>query len=201
MTTTSATVIDDNNQYSWDSIETYYDTSGQIADRVTVYDNGVEKTDFYSDGVRTQTVKDDVLDNVSWDSIVFNYDDNGNIANATTLYDNGTSRQALYEDGALSLVVRLDADDGMDGVFNWAAKMDAYAPDGSLLISATELDDGDEIYLLYQEGEQQTRIENDVDGSDPWLMEVTEYGGAEPVITQYDDYDDIPDAYLEFSQC
>ncbi|WP_106744224.1 hypothetical protein [Yoonia maritima] len=188
----------DEGAYVWDSIETYYDASGQVENRETVYDNGVVKNEYYTEGARQETVKQDLEDSMNWDSIVFNYDENGNIAQATTLYDDGSSRNAQYEDGTLSLVVRMDTDDGMGGVYDWAAKMYAYAPDGTLEISATALDNGDEIYVFFDEDEKAARIEKDVDGSDPWQFQVTEYAETGPVVTTYDTIDEVPDVYADY---
>ncbi|WP_394177042.1 hypothetical protein [Yoonia maritima] len=54
----SSTIITDtDNQYSWDSIETTYDEFGQIADRLTAYDNGQYKFEIFDDGVRSRTIQ------------------------------------------------------------------------------------------------------------------------------------------------
>ena len=188
----------DEGAYAWDRIETYYDASGQVEHRETIYDNGVVKNEYYTDGARQETVKQDLEDSSNWDSIVFNYDENGKIAQATTLYDDGSSRNAQYEDSTLSLVVRMDTDDGMGGAYDWAAKMYAYAPDGTLEISATALDNGDEIYVFFDDGEKAARIENDVEGSDPWQFQVTEYAETGPVVTTYDTIDEVPDVYADY---
>ena len=183
---------------AWESIYTSYDASGVISGRTIAYDNGAMKEETYVDGVKADAMLLDVLDNASWDTIEFNYDENGKIANTTTIFDDSTSRQSLYENGVLNAVYRFDAEDGSNGVYDWYGKLDLYAPDGQLMISGTEYDNGDEVYLIYQDGEKLTRIENDADGSDPWLMKVTDYSGQDPITTLYDNVDDIPEEYQDF---
>ena len=195
---TMITRTDTDNSYAWDTITTWYDEMGEILERSTTYDNGVVKDQSFASGVIAAASQNDVLNVFDWDTIVFKYDEDGDVLEKTTAYDDGTTNMAIYQDNVLAGRIVLDAQDGSGGVHDWNAKMFAYAPDGSVMISATEYDDGDELFIIYAEGEKQTSIGVDNDDSDPWLMHVTEYGGVAPVTTYYDNVADIPDPYLEY---
>lgn len=135
---------------SWDSIVTYYNPEGQMAGRITVYDDGVLKEETFENGVRSHVRQ---LDNPqssdgngarSWDSIDAYFDAEGDLVGRITVMDNGIVREEEFANGVRVRTVQIDnpqAPEGQ-GAKNWDRIETYYDDNGQKIASITTYDDG-----------------------------------------------------------
>ena len=125
---------------NWETIETFYDESGNVAQKVVTYDNGSEAFTAYENGVRHLTLFEDTEDAFDWDFKFTNYDENGKVSARSTVQDNGDEMALFYEEQALMARVDIDG----DGSHSWGAKLIEYQSGEAIVTtydSVTELPD------------------------------------------------------------
>ncbi len=133
----------------WDMIVTYYDEIGQIAAKVTRYDNGVMREESYENGVISHVR---LLDNPegevagtakAWETIDRYYDAQGEIVASVTLLDNGVVRETEFQGGVKVRVLQLDNPGAQgDGVKPWQSIEAFYDENGEQVARAIVYDDG-----------------------------------------------------------
>lgn len=114
----------DSELQDWQQITEQYDSSGEIAERITDYDDGIVETETFANGVRTELVKEDNPDPggtsvESWDRITYEYDTSGQQTRRLTEYDDGAIALEEYTGGVRTLIQRTDGTDTPDGSNVW----------------------------------------------------------------------------------
>lgn len=186
---------------NWTEISTYYDQNGVIEARITDYDSGILKEEFFEDGMRVSIMQHDNPNGgdsaVSWETNATYYDENGSVEFKFVKFDNGVERETQYDEGDLSRVTRRDnPQDETGGEFNWSEITHVYDA-GDLIFKTKQYDNDDKVVDIYEEGVRDTRLQYDADDSQNWAVRVTDFSGSENVITTYDDLLDVPAQYLD----
>ena len=197
----------DGGAFSWTEQSTFYDQDGALEFRETTFDNGVEKFEQFENGVRSFTYQSDNIDQFtgetpadggafSWTEQTTYYDPDGVITERETLNDDGTVKVERFEDGERSALGLLDEEDA----FDWNAQATLYE-NGEVSVKATQWDNLDELYLIYEDQALAARLEHNADGT----LELTEYGPEGPIVTDYEsreglapEYDALLPQYADF---
>ncbi len=186
---------------TWDSIDSYFDFSGQLEARVTQYDNGVIREEQFQDGIRTQTSQYDNPGSGSdgaknWDTIDIYFDQSGVMEARVTHYDNGVIREEQFQDGVRSQTTQYDnPGTGSDGVKSWDQIQTFYETDGTIAAKVTTNDNGTINEVLYQNGVKEVLNQYDNPGAGSpgakiWDSVHTYYnedGTKAARVTNYDD--------------
>ena len=154
---------------SWTRIDTYYGASGQLAARITRYDNGTLREEIYSDGVRDRIVQTDLDDGsggaFDWTRIETYFETSGDMVARVTNYDDGTLREEFYQNGVISEITRLDQ--SADGsAASWQG-IQTFFSNGERVAQDTSFDDGLQRFEEFQNGLRTVTRETDnsADGS------------------------------------
>jgi len=158
---------------AWDTIDQYYDESGQIVARIINYDDGRVRQDTYENGVRSATeIQDNAYTggtgNYAWTAINLSYDENGDVAQKITVYDDGRIRQDDYVDGVKASTVIEDRFIHNGGNYGWDVLQFSYNVDGSVASREISYDNGDAVLQTYLGGNLAQKSEFDGDGSEAW---------------------------------
>ena len=182
-TTTVFTDFSDDNDFGWDKITSEYNSSGQRVSKTTIYDDGSERIETFSNGVRTLVSRTDA-GTETWDTIETSYTPFGDLDGRTVTFDNGIQRIERFFENELISVFQAD----LENAENWFSIDRTYDTEGYVDRSETIFDDGDTTIMFYTGGLRETRVELDGDGDEPWLYRVTHYDdeGVSAVTTYFD---------------
>ncbi len=188
---------------AWDTIEMFYDPSGQIEARVITYDDGRVRQDTYENGVRATTeIQDDAYQGgtgaYGWTAINMSYDESGVITHKTTLYDDGRVRVDEYEGGVRAHSTIEDRFLFNGGNYAWDEQEFFYNEDGSLAQREITYDDGDAVQQIYADGNLAQRSDYDGDGSQAWLGRTITYNedGSVALTELYMDQSELPEDFF-----
>lgn len=123
---------------SWETISMAYDAEGRAAHQRIVLDDGREMDSWYTDGVMSFKVQDDLEDAFEWQTLTWSYE-NGQMTQQDVLYDNGDVLLRVYENGQRKAHLVIDGDDSHD----WAVQVVEYGVGVSTYAS---IDDVPEAY-------------------------------------------------------
>ena len=195
--------LEGNGAKNWDTIETYYDASGQIEARLINYDDGRVRQDSFENGVRTATeIQDGAYEggegNYAWTAMNMYYDENGALAHKFTVYDDGRVRQDDYIDGVRHTSIIEDKYIFNGGNYNWDTQHFVYDDSGSVAERQVTYDDGDEMLQTYVDGNLIQKSEYDGDNSEAWLGRVTTYNddGSVASTETYNDTFELPEDFF-----
>lgn len=131
---------------SWTSVDAQYGPENVLMERVTDYDNGILKTELFSNGTRSSIVQEDLENAKTWTSITANYGDQGVLVERRVERDNGDATVNLYVDGDRTQMIQLDGDDSV----SWLVRVTDYQPDGTRAVTKyTSADELPETVLAY----------------------------------------------------
>jgi hypothetical protein len=199
---------EDGSAKTWEAIYTSYDEGGDLAQRDTVYDNGLVKLEEFSDGVRSSTTQHDTSEDGSaakWEQINITYNAEGGLSGRDTVYDDGTVKleefsSEIFAEGSKgnsirSQTVQLDASE--DGsAKSWQEITTQYDLEGKLASRSTSYDNGTVKFEEFDEGVRAstTQVDESEDGSGAkWQnIEITydDNGALASRITTYDNETD-----------
>lgn len=185
---------DGSGAYDWYQIDTYYNTDGSRAARVTEYDNGITREELFDGGQRSQTTQtDNSLDGTAakWQRIDTYYEPTGQVLAKVTQFDNGIEKEELWQSGMRAQTsFRDDLGATPEGVANWTTR-DIYYDNGEKIAIVTTFDDGREKEEYFANGLRTVTQETDVTGSaKPWEQIVTAYEQSGALAGRQTDYDD-----------
>lgn len=188
--------IDGTGARNWEFIDSYFDENGDLEERVILYDNGLSRETFYNQGSVTAVYETDN----SADGSLYNWETREvfyfnqfeqNIRQTNTQFDNGVDREDVFVDGSRNY--RIDRDLSPDGIAEtWQQQERWYDQNGNLELQHDVIDNGDEFVFIYDNGDREQRIELDGDGSEDWLIRVTDFGADGNTVTTYDSFEDAP---------
>ncbi len=191
---------------AWDTIDQYFDETGEMVARVIHYDDGRVRQDTYENGVRSTTeIQDGAYEGdegaYAWTSINLYYDENGDVAQKNIVYDDGRVRQDDYVDGVKVSSTVEDRFIFNGGNHDWDAQQFQYNADGSVASHAISYDNGDAMLQVYEDGVLAQRVKYDGDGSDSWLGQIVTYNSDGSVASNetYDSSDELPIAFYDNS--
>lgn len=103
MTVTQRTIYDTDNEFSWTSIQTTYDTGvvGGVRSTRSLFDDTHEEFGTYEDRVLVQTYVVDTGSAFTYSNKKITYDETGNIAEIGTVFDDYTRLTSTFVDGNL----------------------------------------------------------------------------------------------------
>lgn len=168
---------DPTNVYTWETIETIYDSDG-LSERVIVYDNGNTTEQSFTAGVIATALLIDNGDAYDWSQIETVYDQDGLTAEREVLYDNGVFTAQLFDAGTITYSVSVDVDDFYADAWDVVTR---YYTDGELSERQIQYDSG-----LFT-------VQVFVDGTLSETTKIDEYGGAgnaydwSQIVTTYDE--------------
>jgi len=190
-------VYDTENAYLWDQISRYYDAGGQLAARLTVFDNGIFRDEVFFDGIRSETVERDTGPEGGvriWDTTTTYFDQGGDIVARVTDFDNGNTREELFNNGVRERTTDIDVDDGQGGNANWASVDTYFDQGGGLVARVTHYDTGATREELFSNGFRERTTEMDVDdgqgGVHNWQDLTTYYNEGGELVARVTNYDD-----------
>jgi len=158
---------DEDDVKNWSEINSFYNTTGHLSARDTVYDDGSQRTETFIDGQRMQVVQSDEATNAhDWFDIETNYTTAGDVTQRTTLYDNGMERVDFYASGALSVVTKVDST--QLGAFDWSHIIQFYGTDGAIVSRGTTFDDGTFKTEDFDQGARTRIVEDDHSDNFNW---------------------------------
>lgn len=168
-----------------------YDEDGVISARTTVFDNGLRRIDTFTDGVRSETVLDDLVDVYNYETRVDHFDAAGNLTARETVYDDGIEREETYIDGQR---VQINLTDTLD-VKSYETSQTSYELQDDSEIRTVVYDNGRTIETIKESGV--TRSKTEVDGSQDgasynYVARLTTYdedGNREQLRTELDQGD------------
>ncbi len=165
---------------SWDRIETNFDETGQRVDKVTFFDNGIIREEYYNAGQRVFMNETDNPQNpdqsaASWSNRQTEYEADGTIAFRLTEFDDGRLREETFENGKLKQSVTLDNPYSEDNAYSWEFQFTIKDENGQNEASGTAYDNGDLLLHLFDAGTKMLKGEFDGDGSEDWLARETLY--------------------------
>lgn len=140
-------VTENGGNTDWDSVFMVYDATGQIAARITNYDDGIRREEEFVDGARSRTLQIDTTDPASaesaadWDTIETFYDQHGFATARITVFDSGFMREDQFQFGSRTQTVETDIAEG-GGFHAWASRETFYDPFGGVLFRVSHMDDG-----------------------------------------------------------
>ena len=173
--------------YDWYSVGFVYDANGQIAQRITEYDNGDAKTEEYVNGTRTVLHRIDgafdhgggtAPNNHPWQEIAIGYNaTTGVIESRNERLDDGTSKFVTYTDGRVSSIRQTDGNALGDGPNTqpWTTIETLYDA-GQITQRTTEFDDGITRVEAYAAG----RITSHLDTREPQMATTPEDPAPNP---------------------
>ena len=148
MTVTQRTIYDTDNEFSWTSIQTTYDTDvvGGVRSTRSLFDDTHEEFGTYEDGVLVQTYVVDTGSAFTYSNKNITYDETGNIAEIGTVFDDYTRLTSTFVDG--NLVNTLSRDGFYDSpylslgdIHDWQSVSTNYDVNGSITDITTVYDD------------------------------------------------------------
>jgi hypothetical protein len=187
----------------WDTIETYYDEAGQISARLTNYDDGRVRQDYFENGVRSYTeIQDGAYGEgegqYAWTAINISYDETGKIAQKSTIFDDGRVREESFENGVRTETTIEDRFLFNGGNYSWDQQHFVYAEDGSVASREISYDNGDARLTTYEDGLLSQRSDFDGDGSHDWLGRTITYNddGSVLSVQTYDTASELPEDFF-----
>ncbi|MFQ1702444.1 hypothetical protein ACJ5NV_17805 [Loktanella agnita] len=111
------TIVDENNQYPWTSIEIEFDDNGVMLTRTINFDDGISALETFESGQMTSLLKTDTGDDGGikpWTSVLMSYDATGRLEERYTIYDDGRALTEMI-DGSVEMTLEEDLDD----IANW----------------------------------------------------------------------------------
>ncbi len=159
---------------SWTTLRETFDAGGVLITRVTEQDDGIVRTEHFTDGVlRIQEQTDPQDANPNWETRRLDFDSEGRLTEETLLTDEGVGVSKMFDiNGSVSLLALLD----VDGVRPWSTSDSEYDSSGALVQKDTYFDDGVLVSETYDAGLLSVRLRSDQSsgGTDkPW-QEITE---------------------------
>ena len=129
---------------SWTSIQTNYDETGQIAQQSILYDNGVEATKEYENGMLQFDVREDVADEFEWNLITTTYEGGERVAKQTQ-YDNLDSLTQIFDDKMRVAQIEMDGDNSD----SWAFEVTEFGLDGATVATYDSFEELPEEFAIY----------------------------------------------------
>lgn len=166
---------------TWEQIDTYYDDNGELAGRITAYDNGVQREEQFDAGQRvTMTETDASFDGEAknWERVDTYYDEDGAPAGKYIVYDNGTVSETSYVEGVRSQMVQSDNSEGGEAAA-WSQIETYYDETGAKAERFTVYDDGTTKQDSFINGVRSVTIQQDFgmgyddDGAKSWEQIIT----------------------------
>jgi hypothetical protein len=127
---------------NWQSIDSSYDSNGQLDQRSILYDNNVTRQEGFESGVKTFIAQqDDSTDGSAknWQHTETRFDENGQISSISTLLDTDVYEGSAYENGVKRYTVQADQSVGSTAV-NWQTIETTYDVNGNLSMRTTVYD-------------------------------------------------------------
>lgn len=186
---------------SWDSIDTFFDPSGQMEARITQYDNGVIREEMFQGGVRAQTTHYDNPGSGSsgaknWDTINIYFDQNGTMEARVTQYDNGVIKEEMFQNGIRAQTTQYDNPGSSgSGAQSWDTIATYYEVDGTIAAKVTTNDNGTINEVIYQNGVKEVLNQYDNpasggSGAKIWDTVQTYYNPDGTKVARITNYDD-----------
>lgn len=156
MTVTQRTIYDTDDEFSWTSIQTTYDTDvvGGIRSTRSLFDDTHEEFGTYEDGVLVQTYVVDTGDAFAYSNKVITYDEAGKVAEIGAVFDDYTRLTSTFSDG--NLVNTFNRDGFYDspylslgGIHDWQSVSTNYDADGNITDITTVYDDQTYTYDVF----------------------------------------------------
>ncbi|MCO4849093.1 MAG: hypothetical protein KC448_14120, partial [Yoonia sp.] len=115
---------------NWLSNATSFDATGAISERVTIFDDGVMRTEsFTGNGVRTAISSADLSDAFAWDTRTTAYNADSTLSIRETVMDSGAQIVFAYQADNSQRDWRLEIDG--DGSSDWLYRVTEYDADGA----------------------------------------------------------------------
>ena len=192
----------DDSAAAWTSISSFFDETGTLEARVTVYDDGRLRQDSFENGVISAT---EIQDNAfttgdgafQWTAINMDYDENGAVETKTTIYDDARIKTESFEDGVRTQTTTEDAFLFGGGNYDWDLKTTTYDEEGAKVSETVVYDNHDSTQALYEDGILVSRSFFDADGSDSALGQTTTYN-SDGSVAMVEDYINLPDLPSDF---
>ena len=187
---------------AWTSISSYFDETGTIEARVTVYDDGRLRQDSFENGVLSAT---EIQDNAftsgdgayQWTAINMDYDENGAVETRTTIYDDARIKTESFEGGVRTETTIEDAFLFGGGKYDWDEKAITFDEDGVKASETVYFDNLDATQSLYENGTLVSQSSFDGDGSELWLGQTT-FFNADGSIASVEDYANQQELPVDF---
>ncbi|MEM6383510.1 MAG: hypothetical protein AAF739_12610 [Pseudomonadota bacterium] len=138
---TKTTRTDVGDDKIWSSVETEFQEDGStVAKRTTIYDDGRETEETFTDGVLSERTRTDseTADLFQWDVFSQSFDEAGNVTAQTVIRDDGQQTETSFDNGAVTTIKRFDTAD----TFLWATVDETFNEDGSRDTRTFTFDDG-----------------------------------------------------------
>lgn len=189
---------DTENLFRWSEIwDTTDDETGELLDRFTLYDNYLQNTVYYTNGVRSWMIDSDpsygpgaglVRD---WSRIETYYDSFGIIVGREITYDDGSTKQENFESGTRTQLTEIDSIDA-PGTHAWERIETYYALNGQRVGKETTYDNGVVRQENFENGirTQVTDIDQSLDGlAKSWVTSESYYDMTGTIVGKQIYYD------------
>jgi hypothetical protein len=124
-------VYDENDEFFWSSIERVTSQDGILENKITIYDNGIEKYEsYYENGQKFHSLQTDTADAKFWSKIDAQYEEDGSLEQRTIVKDDGGYTQWDYDFGLVLQKTELDGEVN-GGSKSWAARLTSYDESGN----------------------------------------------------------------------